>query len=81
MIQLATVSTVTLILFGFMSIYCLSISYLIPYVNSTTDYDNNEPHLSYSPDTTTIPSTQMGITVVEFVVLRIPLDFIRKMEH
>ncbi len=42
MSQVVTVSTVALILFGLVSIYSLSISYLVPYVNSTTDYDNNE---------------------------------------
>ena len=68
MSQVVTVSTVALILFGLVSIYSLSISYLVPYVNSTTDYDNNEkPLLTYYPDRTTIPNTQIGFTVVEFV--------------
>lgn len=66
--QVITVSTVALILFGLVIIYSLSISYLIPYVTSTIDYDNNEkPHQSYYPDRTTIPNTQIGITLVEFV--------------
>lgn len=68
MTQTTPVSTVTWILFGLVSIYSLWISHLTPYVNSTADYDNNKkPHLSYNPDTTTTPDTQIGITTVEFV--------------
>ena len=69
MTQILTVSTLTWILFGLVSIYSLSISNLTPYVNSITDYDNNEkPHVSYYPDrSTTTPDTQIGITTVEFV--------------
>ena len=65
---LLTVSAVALILFGLVSIYSLSISYFIPYVNSVSDSNNNEkPQLFYYPDRTTIFNTQIGITVVEFV--------------
>ena len=68
MTQILTVSTVTWVLFGLVSIYSLWISHLTPYVNSTTDYDNNEkPHPSYYPDRSTTPDTQIGITTVEFV--------------
>ena len=68
MSQVVTVTTVARILFGLVSIYSLSISYLIPYVNSTTDYINNEKyHLSYFPDRTTIPNSQIDVTLVEIV--------------
>lgn len=51
-----------------MSLNSLSILYLIPYVNSTTDYNHNEkPNLSYYPDRTTIPDSQIGVTTVEIV--------------
>jgi hypothetical protein len=66
--QVLTVYTVALIQFGLVSVHCLSILYFIPYVNSTTDYNHNEkPNLSYYPDRTTIPDSQIDVTTVEIV--------------